>query len=95
MEEEEEPEEASAETTEKAQDAPQTFSKMDDALKALGKKEEAAPTSEVEIPKASEADAPVANGNPTSVEDAKPEAKANGAAAEAPKVQELNDEETW
>lgn len=106
--EEEEPEEASAETTEKAQNAPKTFSKLDDVLEALGKKEDAAPTSEVEIPKTSEApkeafrepevekaDAPVANGSLTSVEDAKSEAKANGAAAEASKVQDLNDEETW
>lgn len=76
VEEEEEPEEASAETTEKTQDAPKAFSKMEDALKALGKKEEATAAPEYQIPQASEApqeatqepeiekaDAPLANGN--------------------------------
>lgn len=88
MEEEEEPEEASAETTE---NAPQTFSKMDDALRALGKKEDAAPKGTFQEPEVEKADAPVANGNHLSAGDAKSEPKA----AETPKVQELNDEETW
>lgn len=54
VEEEEEPEEASAEST-KTQEAPVASSKMEDALKALGKNEEAVATPEVQIPQASEA----------------------------------------
>lgn len=108
VEEEEEPEEVSANTTEKTEEAPKAFSKMEDALNALGNKE--GTPSEVEIPTASEApeeasqepevekaDAPLANGDhkaEVSVEDTKAEV-ANGAANGAPKVQELDDEETW
>lgn len=76
VEEEEEPEEASVETTGKTQNPATGFSKMEDALNALGKKDDAPSASEVEVPKASEApeeasqepevekaDAPLANGN--------------------------------
>lgn len=101
VEEEEEPEEASAETAQKTEDALQILGKTGDA-------------SEVEIPKASEAakdasqepevekaDAPLANGDHENAdavvgtEANQTEAAANGAATAAAPVQQLDDEETW